>query len=112
MLNKILNEFIPKQAEEIKKAVRDGIPIMIVDNTGSGCEVREKLRCELKANNAILIPDTVSEFREYNTAYLRIELNIEGGEGVRKEYPPWWAYLPSLVMSVAAIIISIVKLLK
>lgn len=42
MLDKILNELIPKQAEEIKKAVRDGIPIMIVDNTGSGCEVREK----------------------------------------------------------------------
>ena len=82
MLDKILNELIPRQTEEIKKAVRDGIPIMIVDNTGSGCEVREKLRCELKANNAILIPDTVAEFREYNTAYLRIELNIEGGEGV------------------------------
>lgn len=82
MLDKILNELIPKQAEEIKKAVRDGIPIMIVDNTGSGCEAREKLRCELKANNAILIPDTVAEFRKYNTAYLRIELNIEGGEGM------------------------------
>lgn len=82
MLDKILNELIPKQAKEIKKAVRDGIPIMIVDNTGSGCEAREMLRCELKANNAILIPDTVSEFREYNTAYLRIELNIEGGEGM------------------------------
>ena len=80
MLDDILNELIPKQAEEIKKAVRDGIPIMIVDNTGSGCEAREKLRCELKANNAILIPDTVSEFREHNTAYLRIDLNVLAGE--------------------------------
>lgn len=31
---------------------------------------------------------------------------------MRQEYPPWWAYLPSLVMSMAAIIIAIVRLLK
>lgn len=86
MLDKILNELIPRQAEEIKKAVRDGIPIMIVDNTGSGCEAREKLRCELKANNAILIPDTVAEFRKYNTAYLRIDLNVEGGESMGVDF--------------------------
>lgn len=86
MLDKVLNKLIPKQAEEIKKAVRDGIPIMIVDNTGSGCEAREKLRCELKANNAILIPDTVAEFRKYNTAYLRIDLNVEGGESMGVDF--------------------------
>ena len=75
VLDEVLKELIPKQAEEIKKAVRDRIPIMIIDNTENGGEIRGLLHHLLKSNNAILIPDTVSEFREYNTAYLRIDLN-------------------------------------
>lgn len=75
VLDEVLKELIPKQSEEIKKAVRDKIPIMIIDNTENGGEIHRLLHHLLKANNAILIPDTVTEFREYNTAYLRIDLN-------------------------------------
>ncbi len=83
-LAEYLNENFPKQAEEIKRAVRDKIPVMIIDNTASG-KAWGELNYLLRENGVPVLPDTVADFREYNTAYLTINLNVVNSKPISKE---------------------------
>ena len=83
-LAEYLNENFPKQAEEIKRAVRDKIPVMIIDNTASG-KAWGELNYLLRESGVPVLPDTVADFREYNTAYLTINLNVVNSKPISKE---------------------------
>lgn len=75
-LNDILNGYFERKEyrASILSAIKNNIPIMLVNNTADR-ESCEKLRQALKTNGAILIPETVGEFREYNTVYLKVDIN-------------------------------------
>lgn len=75
-LTDILNSCFKREEyrASILSALKNNIPIMLVNNTfdEQNCE---KLRRALKTSGAILMPETVGEFREYSTVYLRVDIN-------------------------------------
>lgn len=75
VLDEVLAELLPKQVEEVKRALCDKIPVMIIDNTASG-KAWGELNYLLRESGVPVLPDTVADFREYNTAYLTINLNV------------------------------------
>lgn len=75
-LNDILNGYFERKEyrASILAAVKNNIPIMLVNNTADR-ESCEKLRQVLRANGVVVVPETVQDFREYNTVYLRVDIN-------------------------------------
>lgn len=75
-LGEILKDYFEREEyrASILAAVKNDIPIMLVNNTADR-ESCEKLRQALRANGVVVVPETVQDFREYNTVYLRVDIN-------------------------------------
>ena len=71
----ILNELLPKQTEEIIRAVEAKIPIMLIDNIKD--DTADMLHKALKNAGAIIVPPCIMEYKKENVSFLSIYLNVK-----------------------------------
>lgn len=75
VLDDVLEELIPKQADEIKKAVQSRIPIMIFDRLNG--DEAFVLHRALKNAGAIIAPNCIAEERNKNVCFLSVYINSD-----------------------------------
>ena len=71
----MLYELLPKQAEEVLRAVGVKIPIMLIDNIKDDTEI--ELHKALKSAGAIIVPPCIMEYKKENVSFLSIYLNVK-----------------------------------
>ncbi len=69
-----LNRLLPKQADEVERAISAAIPIMIINRNASADDYL-LLSKELKKAGAILLPTCIRDYKKENTAFMSIYLN-------------------------------------
>ena len=85
VLDEVLKEVLPKQSEEIKKAIANKVPILILDNVGDGTD--PLLYHALKNAGALQVPNyhIMRENGEMksNCVYLTIFINEKAKEDLQ-----------------------------
>lgn len=71
----MLSRLLPKQADEILRAISAKIPIMLIDNIGDDTEMI--LHRELRKAGAIVVPPCIKDYRKENISHLCIYLNVK-----------------------------------
>lgn len=71
----MLNELLPKQAEEIMRAIKAEIPIMLIDNIKD--DTATILHRALKKAGALIVPTCIMEYKKENVSFLSVYLNVK-----------------------------------
>lgn len=71
----MLDELLPKQSKEIIRAIKEKIPIMLIDNIKDDTETT--LHKALKNAGAIIVPPCIMEYKKENVSFLSIYLNVK-----------------------------------
>ena len=71
----MLDELLPKQAEEITRAIQAKIPILLIDNVKDDTAII--LHKALKNAGAIIVPPCIMEYKKENVSFLSIYLNVK-----------------------------------
>lgn len=84
VIDDVLKELLPNYADEIKKAVEEGMPILIYDNVNDGCD--SLLYHSLKNAGALKVPSyhivRDSGGMKSNCVYLTVFLNEKAKENL------------------------------
>lgn len=121
----ILYDLLPKQADEVIRAIKANIPIMLIDNLDD--DTKANLQTALRNAGAVIVPPCITDYKKENVCFLTIFLNIKETptavtDGVselseerelieKREEIEYRNAVIAVVISVVSIIISIAALI-
>ena len=73
----LLNKLLPKQAEEVRRAIKSEIPIMLINNIVDDTETVLFFHKALKNAGAIMVPPCIKDYKKENVSFLSIYLNVK-----------------------------------